>query len=250
MTMFVTPVGAVPGEPPTRQFFPSLEPRTGSSVAKQIHAAFKRCPDRADIHHGVRRVKRGCPGRRTAQFYSQKSGGSFVLESEPELLYALVLEQDPTVLSFRTQALRIDIPGWGTAYPDFVVRFKDHFEVHEVKPSLESLSQTKTEWHESLERVLRDHGFHYKMVFGDQLPTRDAFESTAFHYTRAYASPLSGDQIERAREVFALQPPINLAQAYAASATHQLPPNCVDYLVFHGELPLSSKKSQRCGGAE
>lgn len=218
----------------------NCEETRDSSILAQIRSAFGQLPDQAGILHGLRRVKRGARGRRTSMFTSAKSGGSFVLESGPELAHALNLERDPCVLAFRTQALRIEVPGHGVAYPDFLVQYANHFEVHEVKASEASIGKGQVQRYRALEAELVSKGIHFKIVSADVLPQGRAFEQLCIGYTRAHSLPIDDLLIQRAHQILRLRKPDALSQAYELIAESGVPVSTVDYLLFHGCIEFSS----------
>lgn len=112
-----------------------------TSILEQIRIAFESTANVAATLHGQRKIYQGAFGRRTSLFPSEKCCGAIPLESRLELAHAISLEQDPNILNYRSQALKILLANEQYCYPDFLVQTKDGaYEVHEVKPSIASLS--------------------------------------------------------------------------------------------------------------
>lgn len=216
-------------------------PGNPNSVIEQFASAFKQPPDQAGIFRGQRRVKRGARGRRTSLFTSHKSGGSFVLESGLELAYALTLERDSSVLSYRAQAVRVDVFGYGFAYPDFVVRFEDRFEVHEVKASTASLGQKKICRFEALQAELQRHGIGFKTVTAETLPRGEEFERLCISYMRAHVCSMDEDHLAQALQILIARPPRGLTEAYAMMTDSAIPIAVVDFLLFYQKIKFCSE---------
>ncbi len=100
--------------------FDSTKPSAHQSILDQIDFAFSQKPNIASILHGQRRIHQGSPGRRTSLFPSRKCGGAIALESRLELAYAVQLESNPDVESYRTQALKIPLSENHVAFLTFL----------------------------------------------------------------------------------------------------------------------------------
>ena len=115
-----------------------------SNLHEQIELAFKRGSDIAGVLHGIRKIHQGSVGKRTSLFPSKKNAGMIPIESNLELAYAIELERDLSVVSYRTQALKIQLSRSESNYPDFLVKYSDgRIEVHEVKADKLNLTEKK-----------------------------------------------------------------------------------------------------------
>jgi hypothetical protein len=74
-------------------------------------------------------------GQRTLLY--TKKGGNFLTKSSWETTYAKMLDDNPKVISFRYEPIRIPYQWDGNTHfylPDFLVRYIDHEELIEIKP--------------------------------------------------------------------------------------------------------------------
>ncbi|WP_347017453.1 hypothetical protein [Acinetobacter seifertii] len=77
-------------------------------------------------------------------FLVKKNVGMIPVESNLELAYAIELERDLSVVSYRTQALKVQLSQCESNYPDFLVKYSDgRVEVHEVKADKLNLTEKK-----------------------------------------------------------------------------------------------------------
>lgn len=96
-----------------------------SNLHEQIELAFNRGSDIAGVLRGIRKIHQGSVGKRTSLFPSKKNAGMIPVESNLELAYAIELERDLSVVSYRTQALKIQLSQCESNYPDFLVKYSD-----------------------------------------------------------------------------------------------------------------------------
>lgn len=227
--MFTLPTGQI-----LANHLPAPAGSTQHPLLAQIEAAFRVAPNVAHTLHGVRRIHQGSRGRRTSLFPSRKSGGAIPLESRLELAYAVTLERNPFVSSYRTQAIQLALPGGQTVFPDFLVRFDDgRYALHEVKPTLQHLS---TDYHERcqlLERLLQSVGVGFQIVDTNMLPDELTLEWLLQRYVRGHHQTWTALEIELAAQCLEQQAASTLANAYSYLIANRLPPAIADYLAFH-----------------
>lgn len=227
--MFTLPTGQFPADLTHASVGSTLPP-----LLAQIEAAFRVVPNVAHTLHGVRRIRQGSRGRRTSLFPSRKAGGAIPLESRLELAYVVILERDPFVSSYRTQAIQLALPGGQTAFPDFLVRFDDgRYALHEVKPALQHLS---TDYHERcqlVERFLQSVGVGFQIVDTNVLPDELTLEWLLQRYVRGHHQTWRALEIELAAQCLEQEAAITLADAYSCLTANGLPFALADYLAFH-----------------
>ena len=209
----------------------------------QIDQAFKKSPNVARIFHGDRRICQGGRGRRTALFPSRKCGGHVPLESQLELAYAVVLERSPLVRDYRTQAIRIPLPGGRSAHPDFLIRTVDGtFEIHEVKPSIEYLSAEAIQRFATIGELLARTGIGFKVVDASDLCSGVELQKLLGQYSRGHIQAISQQQIDLGTTILRDGNINSFSEAYKLLREQQLPVQLADYLHFHQQWAFRSAK--------
>ncbi|WP_081408425.1 TniB family NTP-binding protein [Acinetobacter sp. SFB] len=154
------------------------------NILQQIKDAFETTANIASTIHGQRKIYQGSFGRRTSLFPSQKCCGAIPLESRLELAHAIRLEQDPNITNYRSQALKILITDEQYCYPDFLVQTKENlYEVHEIKPSIASLSTDDLNRFTILSDLLHSINITFKLIDHIDLPSEP--EISQLLYSRA-----------------------------------------------------------------
>lgn len=214
-------------------------------ILEQIHSAFNQKPNLAGTLHGQRHIYQGCLERRTSLFPSYKAGGSIALESFLELAYAIQLERHPSVQSFRSQVLRIPIGKNKEIYPDFLIRTKNgNFEVHEVKPSIQHLSQNSLERFNLLQHILAPLNIAFKLVDASTLPQRHTLPRLLHLYSRGHSKDWTSLEIILAQELLTGVNLKSLEQAYSILEKENLPIQLADYLLFHQAIEITDNISE------
>lgn len=213
--------------PPEQKFSPDCY------ISYQIDNAFRKPPDISGTLHGQRRIRQGGRNHRTALFPSRKAGGIIPLESKLELAHAIELERNPNVISYRTQAIKIIIQKNSYSIPDFLIRKSDNsIEIHEVKPSIEDLSEKQIQKLTITESILNKINIIFKIIDSNSLKKGLALDKLLQQYTRGHLNTWTPMQIKLAFE--ALQGLENESpEAYEALKKEDLPPQLADYLWFH-----------------
>ncbi|WP_343728339.1 hypothetical protein [Duganella sp.] len=205
-----------------------------SELTVQIEAAFLKLPTVARILHGARRIHQGGRGRRTALFPSRKCGGIVPLESQLELAYAVVLERSPWVNAYRTQAIRITLPGGRFAHPDFLIRtMAGTYEVHEVKPSTENLSADDIERFNTMRVMLAEVSVGFGVIDARHLPGTHTLNDLLRRYSRGHLQRYTANEIDHARSILISSGTTTLHQAYLLLQRNRLSAHLADYLHFH-----------------
>jgi hypothetical protein len=200
----------------------------------EISEAFEKSPDVARILHGDRHIEQGGRGRRTALFPSRKCGGHIPVESQLELAYAVALERSPLVLDYRTQAIRIPLPGGRFAHPDFLIRtIHGTFEVHEVKPSVEHLSVESLQRFAAIQALLGVLSIAFRIVDARELLSGLGLQELLNQYSRGHMQVFSRHQIELGLSVLRDHKVSSFVEAYRRLREQDLPAQLADYLHFH-----------------
>ncbi len=209
-------------------------------IFEQIHCAFNQKPNIAGTLHGQRRIYQGCLERRTSLFPSRKAGGSIALESKLELAYTIQLESLAVVESYRTQALNIPIGQNQNIFPDFLIRKQNgEFEVHEVKPSIQHLSEQNTERFDRLATIFASIHIPFKLVDECTLP-RKSLDRLLHLYSCGHRHDWKPLEIELAHDLLIRHQLDNLQQAHSLLEENQLPSQLAEYLLFHHMIDVEN----------
>ena len=88
----------------------------------------------SSILHGVRKLRKGLPGKKIVFFPSTKNGGLIPCESRLEAAYCLFLEHDRTIQIYRSQPVTMDFGPRGRYTADFAfLRSDGSIELREIK---------------------------------------------------------------------------------------------------------------------
>lgn len=88
----------------------------------------------SSILHGVRKLRKGLPGKKIVFFPSTKNGGLIPCESRLEAAFCLFLERDSTIQIYRSQPVTMDFGLMGKYTADFAfLRSDNSIELREIK---------------------------------------------------------------------------------------------------------------------
>ncbi|RZG43274.1 hypothetical protein [Acinetobacter wuhouensis] len=206
-------------------------------IFEQIKTAFATEPNIAATIHGQRKIFQGCYGRRTALFPSKKCAGAIPTESRLELAHAVCLEQNPTVINYRSQALKITLSQNNYCYPDFLIQTIDgSYEVHEVKPSVASLALDEYIRFDRLATLLSSIGIRFKLIDQTELPKENQLQQLLYWYQRGHRFDWSKFEIEQALNLLKTKQLENPIQVYHELESIGLKQELGDYLFFHQKL--------------
>lgn len=206
-------------------------------IFEQIKTAFATEPNIAATIHGQRKIFQGCYGRRTALFPSKKCGGAIPTESRLELAHAVCLERNPTVINYRSQALKITLSQNNYCYPDFLIQTIDgSYEVHEVKPSVASLALDEYIRFDRLATLLSSIGITFKLIDQTELPKENQLQQLLYWYQRGHRFDWSKLEIEQALNLLKTKQLENPIQVYQELESIGLKQELGDYLFFHQKL--------------
>lgn len=221
----------------------NYQERQNQKILDQIELAFKKLPTKANVLPGERLIKQGAKGRRTSLFPSRKAGGSIPLESQLELAHA-VGNLERTAKDYRSQAIRIELPGGRCCYPDFVVLTNaGHYEIHEVKPDILHLDDETIRKLKAVERILNSAGILFKIIDSSTLLSTKLTDELLLIYARGHVRNWTASQI--ALGIHSLQSNMvhRLVDGYNLFLKNDLPPQLIEYLIFHDlvSLPVLNK---------
>lgn len=218
-------------------------------LLQEINQAFHRPASLARIFHGERRIHQGGRGKRTALFPSRKCGGSVPLESQLELAHAVNLERSPNVRDYRTQAIRIELPGKQFAYPDFLVRTTSgEIEVHEVNPSIKHLTKESNDRFRFMRTTLAGIGIGFRLFDFNDLPSGVSLNALLRCYSRAHIKLHARAEIDLAKYLLVNSGIESLSGAYVLLQEHELSPYLADYLAFHQQWTHNLDRHQSPNG--
>ena len=195
--------------------------------------------------HGQRKIYQGAFGRRTSLFPSEKCCGAIPLESRLELAHAISLEQDPNILNYRSQALKISLANKQYCFPDFLVQTKEGaYEVHEVKPSIASLSTDDLNRFAILSDLLHSIDITFKLIDHTDLPSETEISQLLYWYQRGHRFNWNTFEINYAIDQLKLKEFHNSNQVYRTLESIGLKPELADYLFFHQKITINSDKQK------
>lgn len=218
---------------------------TQINILEQIRIAFESTANVAATIHGQRKIHQGAFGRRTSLFPSEKCCGAIPLESRLELAHAISLEQDPNILNYRSQALKILLLNEQYCFPDFLVQTKQgNYEIHEVKPSVASLSIDDLNRFAILSDLLHSIDIIFKIIDHTDLPNESEISQLLFWYQRGHRFNWNNVEINYAIDQLTLKEFNNSAQVYKALESIGLRQELADYLFFHQRIKISPVKQE------
>ena len=216
-----------------------------TNILKQIRIAFESTANVAATLHGQRKIHQGAFGRRTSLFPSEKCCGAIPLESRLELAHALSLEQDPNVLKYRSQALKILLINEQYCFPDFLVQTqKGDYEVHEVKPSIASLSTDDLNRFAILSDLLHSIDITFKLIDHRNLPNESEISQLLYWYQRGHQYNWNTFEINYALDQLKLKEFDNSTQAYKTLESIGLKHELADYLFFDQRIKIGGVKKE------
>jgi len=215
------------------------------NILDQIRTAFESTANVAATLHGQRKIYQGAFGRRTSLFPSEKCCGAIPLESRLELAHAISLEQDPNILNYRSQALKISLANKQYCFLDFLVQTKEGaYEVHEVKPSIASLSTDDLNRFAILSDLLHSIDITFKLIDHTDLPSEIEISQLLYWYQRGHRFNWNTFEINYAIDQLKLKEFDNSTQVYRTLESLGLKPELADYLFFHQKITIKSDKQK------
>lgn len=211
------------------------------NILEQIRIAFESTANVAATLHGQRKIYQGAFGRRTSLFPSQKCCGAIPLESRLELAHAISLEQNPNVINYRSQALKILLINEQYCFPDFLVKTKKgSYEVHEVKPSIASLSTDDLDRYAKLSDILNSINIKFRLIDQTELPKETEIPQLLYWYQRGHRFTWNDFEIEYAQKQLRSIQYKDPKQIYEVLKSVGLRQELGDYLLFHKKIEFFS----------
>lgn len=213
-----------------------------TNILEQIRIAFESTANVASTLHGQRKIHQGSFGRRTSLFPSQKCCGAIPLESRLELAHAIHLEQDPNIINYRSQALKILLTNGQYCFPDFLVQTKENlYEVHEVKPSVASLSTDDLNRFSILSDLLSSINIAFKLIDHTDLPSESQVSQLLYWYQRGHRFSWNTLEINYALNHLIFKEFDRPNQVYKTLESIGLKQELADYLFFHQKITLRTE---------
>ncbi|MHA3060758.1 TnsA endonuclease N-terminal domain-containing protein [Acinetobacter sp. ANC 4636] len=174
-----------------------------SDVIDQINEAFNSAPSLSNQYVGVRNIHQGAFGKRTAIFPSLKCNGAIAVESQLELGHVIELERSPSVLSYRSQAIKINLDSYTFAFPDFLIqKINKSYEIHEVKESLSRLNDSQIEKLYLIKAYLKRKHITYKLYDKNLIPDQKQRQNLLWLYLNSRDVKMTSQEIQFAQSIY------------------------------------------------
>lgn len=151
------------------------------------------------IYMRVRTVVRRSAGRMTSRVSSYKLGRVVECESHHEARFVYRADQDPAIVSFTEQPVRLRYPVEGvlrTHFPDFLVQMKDRVEFIEVKSARDAASPEISTRTDILIETLAPGGFGYRIATHEELGRQPSLDNVIL-LRRYRMQPVSDEDTAR-----------------------------------------------------
>lgn len=214
-------------EQKTKQLNQNLLIKFEEAFQKQTHVSSK--------FIGERRVKSRI-GSRVSLFPSVKNQGLICLESNLELAHAIALERNEDVLQYRTQAVQIFINDRHFIIPDFIIKTLNGYEVHEIKPNLNTLSEKNIARFNLAEKILNNYSIKFRTFDRKNLLSKQDCFFLIISYQRANRKKLNRDDLEKANTIIRKQKVKKKIDLYNLMRFNNLDPMIADYFIFYKKV--------------
>lgn len=213
-----------------------VEDRTVNKIHKDLHAAFDRLPDSANILQGVRQFRKGRPHVRVTLYPSPKNSGAFIpCEGRLERAMAESLECDPTVTRYRAQPLAIPVERGRSLVPDFVVEHNDHtFTLIDVKPADRLVDPRVIDRMRRIRTILKQARVHHRLITDHELHTQPAYQIRECLRRGATVTLSTYDRQEFLKWLTGRTVPLSACRQEAI--TRGLPPLSIEHLALRGDI--------------
>lgn len=211
----------------TAQLNQNLLRKFEEAFQKQIHVSSK--------FIGERKIKSRV-GSRVSFFPSKKNCGLISLESNLELAHAISLEREEDILQYRTQAVKIYLNEQQYIIPDFIIRTMYGFEVHEIKPNLETLSEIKVSRFKLVEKILKNYNINFRTFDRTTLLSKEDYIFLNISYQRANHKKIIKSDLEKAELIIKKRVFNNKNELYDFMKSNNLEEIIADYLIFYKKV--------------
>lgn len=181
---------------------------------------------------GERRIN-SRPGSRISLFPSVKNNELVCLESNLELAHAIYLERDEDVLQYRTQAITIFLDEKKFIIPDFLIRTISGFEVHEIKPCIETIPKKTLARLDLAKDILSHYNIDYKIFDQKTLFSKNTIYLLNASYQRANSKAINQFELKKAEEVIKNKKIEDIFTLYKLMKAENIDPIIADHFVFY-----------------
>ena len=204
-----------------------------SDIHKQISEALLSPLSLSNQYLGIRNVHQGTFGKRTGIFPSRKNSGAIAVESQLELGHVIELERAQSILSYRSQSIKIILDDNTFAFPDFLVlNIFNSYEIHEVKESLAALSKAQIEKFTLIKSYLERKNIIYKLYDKDQIPTHKQRQNLLWMYQTSINTRITPEEISIAQTI-SIPHFIQFHKIHSFLKEYNFSPEQVNYLLFY-----------------
>lgn len=206
------------------------------NLVQKFKEAFQKPTHVSSKYIGERRIKSRIRGGRVSLFPSIKNCGLISLESNLELAHAISLERDEDILEYRTQAVQIFLTGQQYIIPDFIVRTMYGFEVHEIKPNLETLSEIKVSRFKLVEKILKNYNINFRTFDRTTLLSKEEYIFLNISYQRANYKKIIKSDLENAELIIKKGVFNSRNDLYTLMTSNNLKTTIADYFIFYKKI--------------
>lgn len=205
------------------------------NLLRKFEEAFQKQTHVSSKFIGERRIKSRV-GSRVSFFPSKKNCGLISLESNLELAHAISLEREEDILQYRTQAVKIYLNEQQYIIPDFIIRTMYGFEVHEIKPNLETLSEIKVSRFELVEKILKNYNINFRTFDRTTLLSKEDYIFLNISYQRANHKKIIKSDLENAELIIKKGVFNNRDDLYTLMTSNNLKTTIADYFIFYKKI--------------
>lgn len=174
-------------------------------------------------------------GMRIYKFNSIKAGGELTLNGELEYAHAIYLERSKHIRNYRAQSPRIPYLSKNIAYPDFSVEtIHGSYEIHEIKPDLNYLSERDQLKFTELAELLPLYDIAFKVFDVRDLFTKQQAEILTKHYQNGNLKKWTELEIWDSKKIIAAHINYPDSEIYKILECHNLSASLLDYHLFQG----------------
>lgn len=202
------------------------------NLLRKFEEAFQKQTHVSSKYIGERRIKSRV-GSRVSLFPSVKNEGLICLESNLELAHAISLERNEDILQYRTQAVQIFISNQHFIIPDFIIKTSNGFEVHEIKPNLESLSENKISRFKLVEKILKNYNITFRAFDRITLLSKEDYIFLNISYQRANHKEIIKSELKRAESIIKKEIFNSRDELYTLMKSNNLEKSIADYFIFY-----------------
>ncbi|WP_375591693.1 hypothetical protein [Chitiniphilus eburneus] len=221
-----------------------------TTFLQQVDEALAAEPSLDNVLQGLRHIHLGRRGGRPSYFPSKKNAPSgktsvyMAAESRLEAAAALMFEQDPSVVAYRMQAVKVPLPGNRTAYPDFVTVDKQgRLLVTEVKVDSRHQSADAVADQAHVGNVLGRWGIDYQVLDTRDFPAKFVHDNLLWLHSQ-YGTP--PNDVDCAALLAEMRVEQAVRHTYGGlrdlCCALSLPVGAVPHLLFVGTLQVDWKR--------